>query len=55
MAAFEIDEQKYRSAMPAPTSTWWEDLKWSSAVFGLIGGVIAWLLYVGWLLLHALF
>jgi hypothetical protein len=55
MAVFQIDEGKLRRALPAPTSSRWEDLKWSSAFFALVGGLIAWLLYLGWLLLRALF
>jgi hypothetical protein len=54
MAAFEIDERKLRRALPAPTSSTWEDIKWSGAVLGLAGAFIAWLLYLGWLLLRAL-
>lgn len=54
MPAFEIDERKLRRALPAPTSSTSEDLKWSGAVIGLIVGFIAWVLYLGWLLLRAL-
>jgi hypothetical protein len=54
MPAFEIDDRKFRRAMPAPTSTHGEDLKWSLALFGIVGAFIAWLLYLGWLLLRAL-
>lgn len=54
MPAFEIDERKLRSALPAPTSSTVDDLKWSGAVLGLIGAFTALLLYLGWMLLRAL-
>lgn len=41
MARFEIDEEKLASIMPPPTSSAWEDLKWSGAFFGLIAFWVA--------------
>lgn len=54
MAGFDIDESKFRSAMPVPTSSRGEDLQWSGAVFGILIGFIALVAFVGWLLLRAL-
>lgn len=55
MAAFEVDEKKLRSALPGPTSSTAEDLKWSGAFIGLAAAFIALLGFAGWLLLRALF
>ena len=54
MPGFAVDEGKLRIALPTPTSSTGEDLKWSSAVFGLATGVIAWVGFVVWLLLREL-
>jgi hypothetical protein len=54
MAAFEIDEKKLRSALPAPTSSTAEDLKWSGAFIGLGALFIALFGFAGWLLIRAL-
>jgi hypothetical protein len=55
MAGFQIDERKFRSAMPPRASSAWEDLKWSGAFFGLISLSVVWLGAVIWMLLRALF
>lgn len=39
--AFQIDDDKLRSALPAPVSTTREDLKWSSAFLFIAAAVIA--------------
>ena len=55
MAAWDIDEKKLASALPPPTSSTSDDIKWSSAVFGL---GLFWLAVIAFIIvsvLHALF
>jgi hypothetical protein len=54
VARFDIDGAKLRSALPPPTSSAGEDLKWSAAFLGLAAGVIGLVVFIGWLLLRAL-
>lgn len=51
---FQIDEKKLAQALPPPTSSTWEDLKWSTSFLGLMLFWPAWLIFIGWLLLRAL-
>lgn len=52
-SAFEIDERKFRSAMPPPASSAGEDFKMVAMVLGTAIFVVAWLIFTVWSLFTA--
>lgn len=53
--AFQIDDDKLRNALPAPTSTYSEDASVLWRIFGAVGLLIASACLLGYSLLRALF
>lgn len=53
--AFEIDERKLRSALPAPTSTYSEDIGVLGRIFGAGGLLIGSVCLLGYYLLRVVF
>jgi len=51
--AFEIDEDKLRSALPPPVSSGWEDFKVLTMILGTLLLVLAWFGFTIWALFTA--